>query len=447
MSRSRVRPQFPSGALAWLLAAVIHAGPSVVPRSARAGETNPPPVATYSIVAFDPVTGDLGVAVQSKFFGVGSVVPYARAGVGAIASQSYANPNYGPDGFALLARGWSAEETLAKLTGDDARRDIRQAGIVDAHGRAASHTGAKCLAWAGHQVGTNFAVQGNILAGEAVVRDMAAAFERARAQPETELADWLMSALAAAEAAGGDRRGRQSAALLVVREKGGYDQASDRYIDLRVEDHPEPVAELARLLRLHQRFYAGAHRNKPAAPPLAPPMKSAAPASAAKSPPAPSRSRVAWLSYALVTGALVFILAYAARNAPPPALGVHGGRLTTPPETPNGVGSQAPAGSRQVAPFHLDDRPLEAGRKLLAEAVGSLSRVSPVESRADYLRFECRSALFGFVDDLELFLDEAGGTIHVRSAARAGYWDLGVNRRRVEAIRARLPAGMQRPPP
>jgi uncharacterized Ntn-hydrolase superfamily protein len=214
-----------------------------------------PPVATYSIVAFDPKTGDLGVAVQSKFFGVGSVVPWAKAKVGAIATQSYANTTYGPEGLKLLESGVKPDQAIERLTRPDERREVRQIGIIDAKGRAASFTGKECLAWAGHIVGTNFAVQGNILAGEAVVCAIAEAFETARQQPDTELADWLMAALAAAEKAGGDKRGRQSAALLVVREKGGYGGLNDRFVDLRVEDHAEPVEELSRLLQLHKRFY------------------------------------------------------------------------------------------------------------------------------------------------------------------------------------------------
>ncbi len=225
-----------------------------------------PPVATYSIVAFDPVTGDLGVAVQSKFFGVGSVVPFARAGVGAVATQSWANVTYGPEGLRLLEQGKSPEETLKLLTDADESRDLRQVGLVDGKGRAASFTGAKCNAWAGHKVGQHYAAQGNILASEAVVKDMAAAFEKARAKPDSQLGDWLMAALAAAEAAGGDKRGRQSAALLVVRDKAGYGRASDRFIDLRVEDHKDPVEELARLLELHKKFYPTNHRLKPVRP-------------------------------------------------------------------------------------------------------------------------------------------------------------------------------------
>ena len=222
-----------------------------------------PPIATFSIVAFDPATGELGVAVQSKFFSVGSVVPWAKAGVGAVATQSWANIQYGPDGLALLAKGKSPAEVVKALTAPDARREFRQLGIVDAKGRAASFTGKRCMDWAGHVKGKHFAAQGNILAGEAVVKNMAAAFEKARQQPKTELADWLMAALEAGQAAGGDKRGRQSAALLVVRAKGGYDGVTDRYIDLRVADHKTPIQELGRLLKLHKTFFRGRHLARP----------------------------------------------------------------------------------------------------------------------------------------------------------------------------------------
>lgn len=215
----------------------------------------PPPVATFSIVAFDARTGELGVAVQSKFFGVGSVVPWARAGVGAVATQSFANTRYGPEGLALLAAGKSPEEVLRTLTAADPDATRRQAGVVDARGRAAAFTGTNCLAWAGQFTGTNFCAQGNLLAGEAVVTAMARAFDAARAKGTGELADWLAAALQAAQDAGGDRRGQQSAALLVVKEGGGYGGFNDRFIDLRVEDHPQPIAELARLVAKHKEFY------------------------------------------------------------------------------------------------------------------------------------------------------------------------------------------------
>lgn len=201
---------------------------------------------TYSIVARDSATGDLGVAVQSKFLSVGSVVPWARAGVGAIATQSYANVAYGPDGLGLLAGGANAEDTLAGLVEADQLRAQRQAGVVDGYGGSATYTGRSCFAWAGGRTGLGYAAQGNILAGAAVVGALADTFVAGGlAFPEL-----LVACLAAADAAGGDRRGRQSAALLIVRERGGYGGGNDRWIDLRVDDHADPVTELARLLEL-----------------------------------------------------------------------------------------------------------------------------------------------------------------------------------------------------
>ncbi len=205
---------------------------------------------TFSIVALDPVTGDLGVAVQSKFLAVGAVVPWARAGVGAIATQAFANIGYGPDGLVLLADGSAADETLARLVANDDLRDERQVGIVDARGGSASHTGQHCFAWAGGRIGAGFAAQGNILAGAGVVDGLADTF-LAAGRPFPEL---LVDCLAAADAAGGDRRGRESAALLVVRAGGGYGGWNDRWIDLRVDHHDDPIGELARLLSL-QRLY------------------------------------------------------------------------------------------------------------------------------------------------------------------------------------------------
>jgi uncharacterized Ntn-hydrolase superfamily protein len=205
---------------------------------------------TYSIVALDAATGDLGVATQSKFLAVGAVVPWARAAVGAIATQSFANVRYGPDGLDLLARGLSAAEALARLVEGDALREQRQAGIVDRHGNAATHTGRECFAWAGGRTGRGYAAQGNILAGAAVVDGIAETFE-AGGQPFPEL---LVACLAAAESAGGDRRGRESAALLIVRPEGGYGGGNDRLIDLRVDDHADPVPELARVLGMHRLY-------------------------------------------------------------------------------------------------------------------------------------------------------------------------------------------------
>jgi len=207
-------------------------------------------VATFSIVARDPLNGDLGVAVASKFLAVGSIVPWARAGVGAVATQAQANLEYGPGGLALLERGSPAQAALDELLAGDELRDHRQVGLVDAHGNAAAHTGSACMKWAGHVVGPGFAAQGNILAGADVVRAIADGFTAV----DGELAERLLAALQAGDAAGGDRRGRQSAAVYVARAGGSYGGTLDRYVDLRVDDHPAPIPELARLLRLH-RFY------------------------------------------------------------------------------------------------------------------------------------------------------------------------------------------------
>jgi len=198
---------------------------------------------TFSIVAFDPANGDLGVAVASKFPCVGAVVPWAKAGVGAVATQAWANTDFGPDGLRLMAGGMPAGPALdAVLEGDDGR-DERQVGFVDAAGGAATFTGSGCVEWAGGVSGEHFAAQGNILAGAGVVDAMARAFGSA----DGELCDRLLTALMAGDAAGGDRRGRQSSALLVVRDRGGYEGRNDRYIDLRVDDHPDAPAELGRL--------------------------------------------------------------------------------------------------------------------------------------------------------------------------------------------------------
>ena len=207
-------------------------------------------VATFSIVARDTENGDLGVAVQSKFLAVGSVVSWANANAGAIATQALANIGYGPHGLALLEAGASADETLARLIGEDDGRDHRQLGVVDRLGGAAAYTGTSCHAWAGHRVGEGFACQGNILAGPAVVDAMAETFLRT----DGELAERLVAALDAGQTAGGDRRGRQSAALYVARTGGSYGGLLDRYVDLRVDDHPDPIVELERILALH-RFY------------------------------------------------------------------------------------------------------------------------------------------------------------------------------------------------
>jgi uncharacterized Ntn-hydrolase superfamily protein len=223
---------------------------------------SPPRANTFSIVALDPATGDLGIAVASKVLGVGSIVPYAKANVGAIATQSAANTAYGPDGLALLAAGNDAKETVRLLTEPDRGRESRQLGIVDAQGNVAAFSGSKCNGWFGHIEGDHYTVQGNLLAGEEVVKEMAAAFADARKQEGTELADWLMAALKAGDESGGDKRGKQSATIMVVRDKAGYG-GNDRYIDLRVEDHADPVAELARLLEVHKEFFGWSHRHPP----------------------------------------------------------------------------------------------------------------------------------------------------------------------------------------
>ena len=217
-------------------------------------DSEPPRVATFSIVACDPKTGELGVAVQSRFLAVGAVVPWAKAGVGAVATQSLANTTYGPKGLKLLASGSALEDVVKQLTDADSQRAVRQLGIVNAAGKAATFTGAECNAWAGGRTGANFAAQGNILAGEGVVAAMAESFEKSADSGE-ELGQRLIDALKAGQAAGGDRRGMQSAALLVVHEGWGYAGLNDRYRDLRVDDHAEPIAELQRIYDLHKRVF------------------------------------------------------------------------------------------------------------------------------------------------------------------------------------------------
>lgn len=213
----------------------------------------PPAVATYSICACDLTSGQWGVATQSKFLAVGSVVPWAAPQVGAIATQSYANPRYGPDGLDLLRSGCSADEVVERLTSADAGREQRQLGIVDGRGRAATFTGSECQAWAGGRVGAGYAAQGNILVSAATVVALADTFTSSAGRP---LAERLLDCLAAAQEAGGDRRGQQSAALLVVERNGGYAGLSDTLVDLRVDDHGRPVEELRRLYGLHEMLYA-----------------------------------------------------------------------------------------------------------------------------------------------------------------------------------------------
>lgn len=217
-----------------------------------------PHIATFSIVALDPETGDYGVAVQSRYFAVGAVVPHAAAETGAIATQARGNLLYGEQGLALLADGKAADDVIEQLVQPDPLRSERQVGIVDQQGRAASYTGEGCLPWAGGRTGDNYAVQGNLLAGPQVVNAMATAFETAPG----DFATRLVYALAAGQAAGGDARGRQSAALLVVRKEGGYLGLNDRYIDLHVEDHPTPIRELTRLLEIRQSQLARTHATE-----------------------------------------------------------------------------------------------------------------------------------------------------------------------------------------
>lgn len=222
---------------------------------------------TYSIVAYDSVTGDLGIAVQSKFPNVGGLVPWARAGVGAVATQSLSNTDYGEKGLELIAEGATAPEAMRIVMRRDTRPAQRQVGMVDAHGNAASWTGDSTFDWAGGRVGgraegrtggkgnlivgRDYAAQANIMVSDATVRNMAETFERSRGS----LADRLLAALVAGQAGGGDKRGMQSAALLVVRAGAGYLGATDRYIDVRVYDAPDPIRELQRLYELHQLYF------------------------------------------------------------------------------------------------------------------------------------------------------------------------------------------------
>jgi len=215
-----------------------------------AGEGPRRPVHTYSIVARDPVTGDLGVAVQSHWFSVGSAVPWAEPGVGAVATQSFTEPSYGPLGLALMKAGKSAPEALRALLAADGDREVRQVAMVDAQGRAAAHTGAKCIQAAGQEVGEGFTVEANLMDQATVWPAMARAFRSAQG----DLADRMLAALRAAQAEGGDIRGRQSAALLIVKGKASGQPWNDRLFDLRVEDSPDPLRELDRLIRLRRAY-------------------------------------------------------------------------------------------------------------------------------------------------------------------------------------------------
>lgn len=209
-------------------------------------------VATFSIVAANPETGEVGVAVQSKFLAVGSVVPWAKANVGAVATQSWANTAFGPEGLALLEKGLSPEEVIDKLIADDPGRSLRQVAVINAEGEASAFTGHECYDWAGHKIGKHHSCQGNILVSEETVNEMSRAFETS----DGPLAERLLKAITAAQQAGGDSRGKQSAAVYVVQESAGYGGYNDVKVDLRVDDHPEPIEELQRLYELHKMYAA-----------------------------------------------------------------------------------------------------------------------------------------------------------------------------------------------
>ena len=212
------------------------------------------PITTFSIVAYDSHKKEWGVAVQSKFMAVGAVVPWAEAGVGAVATQSYANLRYGSDGLQLMGDGLSAEKTISILTEADHKASYRQVGMVDAKGNSAAFTGEDCHDWAGHHLGDGYACQGNMLVA-GTVEAMATCFEAERSSGQGELADWLVASLTAGQEAGGDSRGRQAASVLVVRAGGGYGGNNDRYLDLRVDDDPYPIKRLGELLTMHHLYF------------------------------------------------------------------------------------------------------------------------------------------------------------------------------------------------
>jgi uncharacterized Ntn-hydrolase superfamily protein len=245
MNIARIRPMSHRarllGIVVLLLPAVCWFIPASQPTAAPEIDVN-----TFSIVAHDPDKQEWGVAVASKALAVGAVVPWARAGVGAVATQARVNIAHGPHGIELLAKGMSAEDALKALSDADKQIQVRQLGLIDAKGKVAAFTGKECIVFAGHKMGENYACQGNILAGEAVINDMANAFEDAKGP----LAWRMMAALEAADKAGGDKRGKQAAAILVVRDKAGPNGIGDRFIDLRVDDHKDPIPELARILSL-----------------------------------------------------------------------------------------------------------------------------------------------------------------------------------------------------
>lgn len=208
------------------------------------------PVSTYSIVAYDEETGQLGVAVQSHWFSVGSLVPWIKAGVGAVATQSFVKVEYGPNGLKLMGKGFSAEDALKILVEEDENNTVRQVGMVDANGNAAAFTGKNCIQFAGHIVGNNYTVQANLMASAAVPTVMVRAYETTKG----ELVDRLMAALEAAQNEGGDIRGKQSAAIVVVSGKPTEIEWKDKLFDLRIEDHPEPIKEMKRLIRVSRAY-------------------------------------------------------------------------------------------------------------------------------------------------------------------------------------------------
>lgn len=220
--------------------------------------TQYPPLTTFSIVAYDPAESAWGAAVASKFLAAGALVTWARAGAGAVATQAFAKVSAGPHGLDLMARGMNAQETLEQLLSGDEDRDHRQIGLVDPHGQTAAYTGPDCFEWAGHLVGPNYACQGNILTGPETLEAMAQTFE----DTPGELAARLIAALKAGDTIGGDRRGKQSAAIVVVKPNGGYGGDNDRYLDLRVDDHDDPVTRLGELFALHQLYFGSTNADK-----------------------------------------------------------------------------------------------------------------------------------------------------------------------------------------
>ena len=209
------------------------------------------PISTFSIIARDSETNELGVAVQSKFIAVGSVVPYAKAGIGAVASQAWGNVQYGPVGLKLLSQGIKTEQIIALMIKTDPLQKHRQVAIINQDGNTSNHTGIECLNWAGTRSGKNFSAQGNILTGPHVVEAMAKSFKKSSGF----LAERLIMALQAGQDAGGDKRGMQSAALLVVKENWGYGGLNDRFRDLRVDDHSNPIEELNRIYKIHRKIF------------------------------------------------------------------------------------------------------------------------------------------------------------------------------------------------